>query len=1709
MAKLTLKDWKSQKEKKENIDKDVSALELEFFSINMERNNLKHLISDEWYKQKDIAKIGNFFCKEYKYEREQFEVVGNLAQLEKVVKRNHSAQKPQFFIYNKNGNHWVNLCITPYTNGTTLIYKDSLGQPIPQDMKKLFAKKFKIIDIKQCTIREQEDDYNCGPMSLLNLAIMMRALKHLPDFMEKLDTMQFASTQDVIKFKIKLANSFISKCTVNLPENEEFKFKFHSFLHNIPYPEITNFMDNQLQLFSAFKKVGKPDIKKEVQYTNYIDSNKELISELKHESANQVLMRNCEAEIAEIREVKEESYKLLLTKIKLLGLENHKWFINENSIKAIDSKYFENLENYTVKSIIPAFTESFVPIISSTLNSYIPGYKDTVNAVIANGTHSVSHYIKNKVDAGLQKIGQKLTVQIFDQYGKLSSYLNIAQHFPENCEKLNLIFDLLPRLQDDEMSKGLSKVGNQLNLQFQEINTLKAILSHHRKGIGYQKNSQSLKDKNLINHEKPESTDPPELAIKNLEQKNSEDRNLEQITERIINHEKPESTDPSETGIKPLGQLLKEIKVIENDCAQAISELERDYNIVKSFYNNKWKVESLESINRWAQRKKGHLLEEEVLETIAIMDRANELTTGGHHLRDTQILSVLSFLRAKEGKGKLCQINTGEGKTTIVSLLAVIKSLQGEKVDVITSNPVLAEEGIKDKDAFYKAFGLSVATNNPTPEAYLNGPKPCYNADVLYGSINNFQFDYLKDSFLGLGTRGNRGFGMVILDEVDNMIIDNAGHIAKLSGPFPGMESFRYIYIKIWQELTKAEDDEEILQLYKESAPPEEDKNIFDSIYNRLKDKVKLQLTKEFSDSSQDLQPEYNLKQMIPSHLQDYAKSKIDKWIEYAIKAKYLFEENKQYIIKEKDGEEVVIPVDYANTGVSLKNTIWSHGLHQFLQLKHNLRLTAESLTSSFVSNLGYINKYVASKANPDDSATKHMKIFGLTGTLGSEGEQDLLSYIYNVTYTIIPTYKQKNFSKLPSVIVEDDALAQTVSLLALEKIDKGRAVLIICETIADLREIEKQLKIFQKYEKDVLRIKIYENEDNSSITEEKLEPGDIVIATNIAGRGTDFKTSPALKDNGGLHVITAFFPCNKRVHDQADGRTARQGDPGTAQSIIRESEVKKLGLKVENLSDNNYDEDLEKERDKIEKERLSNIKKPRVAELNYQDAIFSKFAEKFAALEKANRETEGFYNVLEDLKETWAFWLENHNLEREKIKAKDIYDINEVTNNFQKFEKHAKRQIIEGKICWNPYYSIKQAKLFLTQVDKLGKAEDSINNAIKLGSDTNNLYSACMTLFELSINRGNALLARFKDIMAKVAVFGHFTELKDHNYINNARNALLKAKSCLELEINYINQLLFTDESANVRKFSADFKRIVVPKLKNQENLLVKHLISRLATLSTYYHNTESLFEQLQEPENNNGVIIQKKVTNYFKELSPEENKEIIIDKEVEELKYIGLDSIYSVSKVPDVEPLIIEAAQGQIAAGLTLLAAAAAFPPLLIVNGPAAGALISEGVCDIVMELIKFEGEEFNHTEYTKSKLISYGISLGTMGIGPLITATKTLSKSIKLCQKISGAFRKTPFMKNICSKVASKLNKIEKLPLVKIVNNADNLDEILTFSKVIKNIALETTIAVASCIIMDKIIAPCLELSLKELKPKIDKEVEEVLREELLEKQVILIK
>ncbi|CAH1383812.1 unnamed protein product, partial [Tenebrio molitor] len=243
-----------------------------------------------------------------------------------------------------------------------------------------------------------------------------------------------------------------------------------------------------------------------------------------------------------------------------------------------------------------------------------------------------------------------------------------------------------------------------------------------------------------------------------------------------------------------------------------------------------------------------------------------------------------------------------------------------------------------------------------------------------------------------------------------------------------------------------------------------------------------------------------------------------------------------------------------------------------------------------------------------------------------------------------------------------------------MKKIEERRAVLVICETEQDLLTVKENLKMKQNTD---FRIRIYANEDNVKETKNNVKIGDIILATNIAGRGTNFKTEKDLEEKGGLHVCVTFLPCNLRVENQAFGRTSRQGNNGTAQLIIRRSEVDELRI-IDNDPDFTR---IKHERDSLEKKRLKQIKDVFLKELKFKDKIFQKFSNFYRELNK-ERTTQDFVFVLQDLKEFWAFWLEKKNFNATTIAN---------TTPKQEFEKFLDeaRPIINGKISHNPFYCI------------------------------------------------------------------------------------------------------------------------------------------------------------------------------------------------------------------------------------------------------------------------------------------------------------------------------------------------------------------------------------------------------------------------------------
>lgn len=1092
------------------------------------------------------------------------------------------------------------------------------------------------------------------------------------------------------------------------------------------------------------------------------------------------------------------------------------------------------------------------------------------------------------------------------------------------------------------------------------------------------------------------------------------DQSRELVTKTILNSSQSFSDELKSE--KTFSCYLTEITEMTNLNTEL---LKQKYLTVNYFFKT-WQNKSANDIYKWAVEHKGSLIRESVLEAIAIMARMFQLASGGKKLNIPQLLSIILFVDFNEKK-YLCEVATGEGKTIIIAVISAIKALQGKVVDVVTSNPILAEEAITSFELknFYALLNITVATNNENSlKPYNGGEKICYKSDIVFGTIGNFQFDYLRDKFIGQQTRGDRPFEIIILDEVDNMLIDNAQHIAKLSENFPGMECLKYSYIKVWQQLTKAEKRviENMQMLLKTKA-----KMLSEMLSAQLKtenecndsyEKYMIDLKNKFFDNVKSQMRDdvdINNKFMLP-HIQKYAIRTKEKWIESAINAKYFFNINEQYIIgKDKNGALCIQPVDHVNTGVTMTNTVWQYGLHQFLQLKHNLRLTNENMTSCFISNMGYIKMY------------DH--ISGLSGTLGSNSEREFLSFCYSVETAKIPTYRPKRFKQLSTEVTDDELFIKDIVTVALNlvRIEK-RAVLIICETIKDADEIFQILKL--KHDS----VQLFKDESSSFNSTVPLQLGDIVVATNIAGRGTNFQTSSALETNGGLHVCVTFLPRNKRVEEQAFGRTSRQGKSGDAKLLVRKSEFDGF---LEISDDTYLVEKITEMRDIEENKSLERLKKFKVPELAFYDAMFKRFCNLYSELKMKETFTRSTSFFVDDLKEFWAFWLDGQNYKGDEIinKSED--------EEFAKFT-HAAEQIIAGQIMFNPHYCVKQSELLIHQ-EKYDEAEKIIQHAFSL-CDSKLIYGAHMKLYEIAMSRGNMLLDKLVSTLTTLATFT--TVQSDREYKSKAKYHLKNAKSHIAIEIEYLDILIngkqiseSEDETLDNMLESEDFCAILEFQNGSQDqNDLVKHLFSRQQALIFYKNHIESLEKQIDE--SNAGLeIINRNIDYFIRAKEPEDNENGKIDAFIkkaafEELGQVGLNVIYSVREVHDVPPEKLAAAIAQIDAGLALILSGIAFPIMLPASVPIAGFLVTEGIFDIIFELIHTNSDKsLNWKEYLKAKFYSAAISLLTAGISALLKMPALLNRAKRLFRFMADWLRRctNPYFLDICEKIASRFDKI----------------------------------------------------------------------------------
>ncbi|AVP87946.1 hypothetical protein phytr_10180 [Candidatus Phycorickettsia trachydisci] len=643
-------------------------------------------------------------------------------------------------------------------------------------------------------------------------------------------------------------------------------------------------------------------------------------------------------------------------------------------------------------------------------------------------------------------------------------------------------------------------------------------------------------------------------------------------------------------------------------------------------------------------------------ELISVIKRANFLSSG-QILRTTQVVSLVTFFHEPD-KGMLQEIKTGEGKSTITAALAVMCSLMGYKVDIVTSSATLAKRDAvarisKDgRIGFFDIFGLSVAHNCYKQNDIAN-VKECYKADIVYGDTSNFQYDWLYESKdKDCNVRGGRLYEVIIVDEADSMFIDESGKIAMVSSGIPGTEYLGPIYAAIWKHLqfvsknvTRVKDKNFIIrgafEVVNDEIILKEDPNIgslpyqervieIDDLYHFYSSQLRESLSEILSKID-----DFN----IPTYLMNLVNVQLDIWVKSALHTMTLVQDIDYVITTNAKGDRVIAPVDYANTGTIHANNLWSNGVHQFLQIKHGLKFVSENLITSFISNISFFKLYLQ---NPGG------KIYGLTGTVGAEDSQKLLKQEYDVNIAFLPRFKTGRFDSDNLITFSESGHIEAVFNNIKEQVEAERAVLVICEDIKFVKFLYDALK--DTLPKAGKIQKYYEgSESEEHVVERPVEKSDIIIATNLAGRGTDIKTSQEVEKNGGLHVILTYLPKNLRVEQQAFGRTSRQGNSGTASMIIN---LNTLGSFLEidqELAADIWIDEIKALRDEQESFRILEHELYKFYKIKLEDELYEKLC-------KYRKEIEQSRAKQAQLEQNWGTFLREVKNKLEDTKAALIF---------------------------------------------------------------------------------------------------------------------------------------------------------------------------------------------------------------------------------------------------------------------------------------------------------------------------------------------------------------------------------------------------------------------------------------------------------------------
>ncbi|MFD3433431.1 preprotein translocase subunit SecA [Alteromonas macleodii] len=537
-----------------------------------------------------------------------------------------------------------------------------------------------------------------------------------------------------------------------------------------------------------------------------------------------------------------------------------------------------------------------------------------------------------------------------------------------------------------------------------------------------------------------------------------------------------------------------------------------------------------------ARIEKGETLDDILVEAFATVREASKRVYGMRHF-DVQMLGgqVLH-------QGKISEMRTGEGKTLTATLPTYLNALSGKGVHVVTVNDYLARRDAEWSNQLFTYLGMRVGCNVPGMSPQQK--REAYQADVTYGTNNEFGFDYLRDNMaFSPQDRVQRPLNYAVVDEVDSILIDEARTPLIISGQ---AEDSSELYRRINTIIPK------LVQQEKEDEEGQEG----DGDYTIDLKAKQIHLTERGQVHVEEILQQEG---MLPEGESLFAAGNISllHHINAALRAHKLFAKDVDYIVKE---DQIVIVDEH--TGRTMEGRRWSEGLHQAVEAKEGVRIQNENQTLASITFQNYFRLY--------------NKLAGMTGTADTEAFE--FNHIYGLETVVIPTNRPMQRNDMADLIYltaeeKYEAIVEDIK----ECVKRGQPTLVGTVSIENSELISRILKK-SKIPHKVLNAKFHEHE--ADIVAQAGKPGAVTIATNMAGRGTDIvlggnwqaevekienpteaqiekikaewkESHDAVLASGGLHIIGTERHESRRIDNQLRGRSGRQGDPGSSRFYL------------------------------------------------------------------------------------------------------------------------------------------------------------------------------------------------------------------------------------------------------------------------------------------------------------------------------------------------------------------------------------------------------------------------------------------------------------------------------------------------------------------------------------------------------------------------------